>query len=129
MLRAVLAPIAGYAVIGVLAIFTDQMLTLLTHGFNSMPTPPRYYYALSLLTDSFYSVLGGYVCAAMARNAAGRAALVLMVGGELIGVAAVIALWQTVPHWFAPALLLVYPAAVWAGSRLRMRGEPSEAAL
>lgn len=127
MLRAVLAPIAGYVAIGVLVIFTDRLFSLLTQGFNAAATPPRYYYVVSLLTDSLYSILGGYICAGVGGAAGRRAALILMVCGELIGLAAVIALWQTVPHWFAIALLIVYPLAVWAGSQLRMRSEPSPA--
>jgi hypothetical protein len=129
MLRAVLAPIAGYAVIGVLVIFTDQLFSLLTHGFDSGATPPHSYFLLSLVTDSLYTALGGYFCAAIARSAARRATLILILGGELIGVGAVIALWHTQPHWFAIGLLLIYPPAVWAGSRFRMRGEPSEASV
>jgi len=129
MWRAVLAPIAGYVAIGILVIFTDQLFSLLTHGFDSGAQPPRYYYALSLLTDSLYTVLGGYLCAALAGQRARRATLILIVGGELVGIGSVIAFWHTQPHWFAIALLLVYPPAVWAGSRIRMRGEPSVASL
>ena len=113
---------------GVLIVFTDQLFSLLTWGFNPVAGPPRYYYALSLLTDTFYTVLGAYCCAALARDAARAATLGLMIGGELIGISAVIALWHTTPRWFALALLLVYPPAVRAGSRARTRGEPSQAA-
>jgi len=127
MWRAVLAPIAGYVAIGILVVFTDQLLSLLTHIFDSGAPPPRYYYELSLLTDCLYTVLGGYLCAAIARQRARRAMLILIVGGGLVGIASVIALRRTQPHWFAIALLLVYPPAVWAGSRLRMRAEPSVA--
>lgn len=129
MLRAVLAPVAGYAVIGVLVIFTDQLFSLLTHSFDSGATPSHSYFLLSLVTDSVYTALGGYFCAAIAQSAGRRATLILILGGEMIGVAAVIAFWRTQPHWFAIALLLLYPPAVWAGSRLRMRGEPSQASL
>ena len=128
MWRVVLAPIAGYAAIGVLVVFTDQLFSLLTSGFGSA-APPRSYFALSLLTDSFYSVLGGYLCAALAGQAARRATLILIAGGELIGLASVIALWHTQPHWFALALLIVYPPAVWAGSWVRMRSGLSRASV
>ena len=129
MWRAILAPIAGYVAIGVLVIFTDQLFSILTHGFNSAAPPPRYYFGLSLVTDALYTALGGYICAAIAGSAAWRATLILIVGAELIGIGSVIALWHTQPHWFAIALLLLYPPAVWAGSRLRMRGEPSVASV
>ena len=129
MWRAVLAPIVGYAAIGVLVVFTDQLFSLLTNGFGSASTPPGYYFALSLVTDSIYSVLGGYLCAALGGHLARRSTLILILGGELIGLAAMMARWQTTPHWFALALLIVYPPAVWAGSRLRMRAQPSQASV
>src|SRR5579872_7041208 len=114
MWRAVVAPIAGYAAIGVLVVFTDQLFSLLTHGLGSGAQPPGYYYQLRLLTDCLYTALGGYLCAALAGERARRATLILIAGGELIGIGSVIALWHTQPHWFAIALLLVYPPAVWA---------------
>src|ERR1700693_5819723 len=100
MLRTVIAAIAGYALIGVLVVFTDQLFSVAIQGFSSMPTPPRNYFVLSLLTDTFYSVLGGYLCATIARSAWKKATLGLMIGGEIVGLVTMIALWKTVPHWF-----------------------------
>ena len=77
-----------------------------------------YYFLISIFTDSLYSMLGGYLCAMIARKSAGAATLILMVGGEVAGVVAVILSWRTVPHWFAFALLILCPPAVWVGSRL-----------
>ena len=125
MLRAILAAVAGYVAIGVLVVFTDQLFSLMILGFNSRSTPPGYYFVLSLISDSFYSMLGGYLCATIGRAAARRATLIMILGGELIGLVAMIALWHTTPHWFALGLLILYPPSVWAGSRLRMRGEPA----
>jgi hypothetical protein len=128
MLRTVIAVIAGYALIGVLVVFTDQLFSVAIQGFNSLATPPRYYFALSLLTDTFYSVLGGYLCAAIARSASKNATLALMIGGEIVGLVSMIAFWKTVPHWFGLALLVVYPPAIWIGSRLGSRDQRSMAA-
>ena len=129
MLRAALAAIAGYLAIGVLVIFTDQLFSLIILGFNSRTTPPEYYFVLSLITDSVYSMFGGYLCASSGKTAARRATQIMIVGGELIGLGAMIALWHTTPHWFALGLLIVYPPMVWAGSRVRIRGAPSAASV
>jgi len=129
MVRAVLAAIAGYCGIGVLVVFTDQLFNLLINGFNAAATPPPYYFVISLFTDCFYSFLGGYLCASIAKHSAPLATRILMIGGELVGLASVIAFWHAVPHWFALALLIVFPPAVWAGSRLRVRSEPSAASI
>ena len=127
MLRTGLAAIAGYALIGVLVIFTDQLFSVAFQGFRGLATPPPTYFVLSLFTDSFYSILGGYLCASIAKGVSKNATLWLMVGGEIVGLATTIALWKTTPHWFALALLVVYPPAVWIGSRLGSRDQRSEA--
>ncbi|MBZ5609734.1 MAG: hypothetical protein LAP38_15850 [Acidobacteriia bacterium] len=125
MLRTVLAAIAGYALIGVLVVFTDQLFSLMIQGFRAMATLPDYYFKVTLGTDAFYSILGGYLCAALAQKAAKDARLWMIVGGEMVGLAAVIALWKTQPHWFALGLLIVYPPAVWIGSWLGSRAQRS----
>ncbi len=129
MVRAVLSAIAGYVGIGILVVFTDQLFNLLINGFNAKATPPLYYFVISLCTDSFYSFLGGYLCASIAKQTAPLATRILLIGGEVVGLISVIAFWHAQPHWFALALLIVFPPAVWAGSRLRVRGEPSAASV
>lgn len=118
MVRAFLAVIAGYAAIGILVTLTDLLFSLLVPGWKAMARPPLYYFVASLGTDFLYSVFGGYVCVVIARERAKAAALGLMIVGELIGLASQIALWKTVPHWFGIALLILYPPAIWLGSRL-----------
>lgn len=116
------AAIAGYVAIGILVVCTDQLFAVLVPGFKSMPMPPTYYFQVSLLTDTVYSILGGYLCAWLAGALARKATLWLMAIGEVLGVVSVIVFWSTVPHWFGFGLLIVYPPAVWVGSWLRSRG-------
>jgi hypothetical protein len=122
MIRTVLAILAGYAEIGLLVVMTDQLFAAVIPGFRSMAMPPAYYFGLSLLTDSFYSMAGGYLCAMIAREHFRRATLGLMIFGEIVGIASQVALWRTVPHWFALALLILYPPMVWIGAGIRSRG-------
>ena len=120
--RVIGSAIASYIAIGLLVVCTDQLYAALVPGFKSMPVPPTYYFALSLLSDTIYSIVGGYVCSWIAGAMARKATLGLLVGGEILGIVSVIVFWNSVPHWFGFGLLIVYPPAVWLGSRLRSRG-------
>ena len=119
--RLILSVLAGYAFTGALVVVTDQMFAMLAPGFAQASSPPAYYFAFSVLTDSLYAIMGGYVCATVAKADWRRATLGLMLFGELVGVASQIALWQTVPHWYGVGLLILFPIAVWIGG-IRWRG-------
>src|SRR5580698_3611385 len=108
MLRTVLAILGGYVLVGILVVATDQIFAALIPGFRQMATSPTYYFELSLLTTTLYTVVGGYVCALIAREHFARATLGLMIGGEIAGIAAQAAFWNNVPHWYAIALLILY---------------------
>jgi len=115
------AILAGYALIGVLVVLTDQIFARTISGFATMATPPLYYFAVVTVTDALYSIAGGYLCAMLARDAARQATLGLMIFGEIMGVISAAASWNAQPHWFALLLLVLYPLGVWIGSKLRSR--------
>jgi hypothetical protein len=121
MLRTIGSVLAGYISIGVLVALTDLAFTVAIPGFRSMATPPLYYFVIVLFTDTLYSIGGGYLCAATARASAHAATLGLMIFGEIVGVVSTVLAWRIQPHWFALALLVLFPFAVWIGSRLRAR--------
>jgi hypothetical protein len=119
MVRSFAAVICGYIVTGILIFATDQTFAATVPGFNDMPMPPRFYFLISICTDTLYSVLGGWTCAAIAKTRVRDRVLALIALGELVGVVSTIALWGTVPHYFSFALLVLYPPAVWIGSLFR----------
>jgi len=121
VIRILFAVVAGYAAIGALIVITDQIFAALIPGFQSMIAPPLYYFVASLVTDWLYAMTGGYLCCAIAREGYRSATVGLMAVGELIGIAAQIVYWQTIPHWYGLALLVIYPLSVWMGSQLRWR--------
>lgn len=45
---------------------------------------------------------------------------------ELVGIAAQVGLWNTVPHWYGLSLLILYPAGVLLGAKLGI-GKGAEA--
>jgi hypothetical protein len=118
MWRILAAVVAGYVLIGVLVVITDQIFNMLIPGFKLMTMPPLYYFAISLFTDFVYSIAGGYLCAWIARDRAWKATTALMIFGSLIGLISQIVLWTTVPHWYGVALLVLFPIGVWLGWRL-----------
>jgi hypothetical protein len=119
MLRIAGAVLAGYAGVGVLVVLTDQIFAAAIPGFRAMTTPPLYYFVIVTGTDALYSVAGGYLSAAIASGSVRRATLGLIVFGEIMGIVSAVAGWRIQPHWFALALLVLFPLGVWAGSRLR----------
>ena len=119
MVRIAAAVLAGYIAVGVLVVLTDLIFAAAIPGFRTMPTEPLYYFVIVTFTDALYSVVGGYLCAVIARDAVHKATLGLMIFGEIIGVVSVVLGWNIQPHWFALALLVLFPVAVWCGSRLR----------
>ena len=132
MVRAILAAMAGCAAIGIPLVFTDQIITLMSQGFNSTGGPVRFTlfsFLFGLLAGSSFCLLGGYVCASLAKQRARLATHILMVGGECIGIVAAIAYWKSVPHWFALTILVVFAACVRAGSEFKRRGDASMASL
>jgi hypothetical protein len=121
--RAIVGVIAGYLGIGALVAFTDMLFSRLVPGWKQMAHPPLYYFAVSLVTDFLYCIVGGYACAAIAAERRRGATLSLIVLGEVIGIVVQGLLWKTVPHWFGIGLLILYPLGVWIGSRLRHEPE------
>jgi hypothetical protein len=118
MLRKILAALLGYAFIGVLIAGTDRLYAQMIPGFGSMSVPPTFYFVISMFTDTIYTLIGGWLCALISRGDR-HATLGLIVLGELMGLASTVYLWKTVPHYYSFFLLIVYPPAVWIGTKLR----------
>jgi len=115
MLRVILGGLLGYALIGILIAAGD---TILPRGPN--------YYRIALVTDTVFTLAGGWLCGLIARGDT-RAAWGLILIGEVMGIASTVYLWHTAPHYYSFYLLIMYPPAVWIGaSRL---APPARAAV
>jgi hypothetical protein len=123
------AVLAGNLTTGILAFVTDQLVGNAIPGFRSMPTIPLYYFLIILGTDTLYLIGGGYLCAAIAGASARKATLALIILGVVGSAVSDIWLWQYQPPWFAITLLVIYPLAVWCGSKLQRRNEWSTQSL
>ena len=54
--RIVLAVVGGYFLTGILVVATDRLFALFVPGMDGTGNPPAYCFALSLVTDSLYSL-------------------------------------------------------------------------
>ena len=120
MIRTALAVLAGYIAVGILVMLTDQIFASAVPGFRSMTAPPLYYFIVVTVTDAMFSIAGGFLSAVIAGVSASRAMLGLIVFGEVMGIASTVAGWRIQPHWFAFALLILFPLGVWIGYKLRV---------
>ncbi len=119
--RILAAVLAGYALSVALVTLTDQIFSRVIPGFDAMTMPPADYFAISLVSNTLYAIAGGFLCAVIARNSLRKATLYLMIFGEVLGVFSQIMFWNTIPHWFGLALLVIFPIGVWIGSNLAAR--------
>ena len=119
MLRSILAIIAGSVVWMVTAFGTDMIVfrlfpQLIDSTKQRVDNVPLLFFILSYCLA--YSVLGGYVAAAIARRREVLHALVVGLLQLAFGTAATVANWETAPAWFHLALLaLLVPANVAGG--------------
>jgi hypothetical protein len=129
IIRTISGIVAGCAFTAALVRLTDELLLIVIQGIFTMPSLPAYYWGVSILIDSLYSMFGGYVCAMIAQENASRAIAGIVVIVVLVETRSQVLLWDTIPHWFGIALFIACPAFTWLGGTLSIRvrqvGEPT----
>jgi len=120
-LRSVLAIVAGFLFIGLLAVGTDGVAHATRpdiFGPNSS-TSNVPYLVLAIIYVGIYSIAGCWLAATLAGRRPMFHALVLGVLGLAFNLAAVPGMWQLFPRWYViVSILLVMPQA-WLGGKLR----------
>ncbi len=125
MARSILAVLAGWGSVGVLVVLTDGLLHMLYPGDYAVgKMPPDRLAAVSLVSSTLYSVVGGWVTARIARAKPWHHILGLIVWGELMGVASLIATWGQIQPWYQIGLIVAWTPAVVAGGWIRA-GKPA----
>ena len=79
------------------------------------------YFITDVVTQSVIQVGCGYLCSLISKRKALAAILGLISIGVLVGGFSLVASWHADPHWYAIALILVYPPCVWIGYRMERR--------
>jgi hypothetical protein len=119
--RSIAAVFFGFLAVVVLSVGTDQLL----HVLNVYPPwgQPMYEARLNLLALSYrivYTIVGGYVTAALAPHSPMRHVWVLAVIGLVAGIAGVVAAspLQLGPIWYPLAIAATAVPCTWIGGAL-----------
>ena len=119
--RSVGAVVAGFVVVFVLSVGTDQVL----HVLKVYPTwgepMAGALYVMATAYRIVYTILGGYITARLAPRAPVRHALILGLVGLLAGILGVIvniAKPELGPLWYSIAVAVTGPPCAWLGGLL-----------
>ena len=122
--RSMAAVVAGFLVVVVFSLGTDQVL----HMLNVYPPwgQPMWEVGDNLLAlgyRSVYTILGGYVTARLAPSNPMRHVLILAAIGLVVGVVAAIGTipMKLGPAWYPIALALTGPVFTWLGGKLHWK--------
>ena len=119
LLRSAAAIVVGFLSVAVFSLATDQVLHVV--GVYPPWGEPMYDTGLNLLALSYrtlYTILGGYITAALAPHAPMRHVMVVAILGFVAGTAGAIAaikVGNLGPHWYPIALAITGPPCVWLG--------------
>jgi hypothetical protein len=133
MIRSVAAVFAGILVNFVLSLATDVVMhkTGVFPGWGQAMAPSLF--ALALTYRLIYTVIGGYVTAAIAPRDPIKHAVILGVIGIVLATAGAAATWNKGPEfgpkWYPLALIVTALPVTWLGAQLRVaRSEKGSAA-
>lgn len=123
MMRSVAAVLAGILVNVVLSLGTDVVMhkTGVFPGWGQAMAASLF--ALALAYRLVYTVIGGYVTAALAPKDPMKHAVILGVIGIVLATAGAVATWNKGPEfgpkWYPLALIVTALPVTWLGARLR----------
>jgi hypothetical protein len=115
--RVILAVVAGWVTNAILTSVTEVLLwTMLRSPGGKLAGS---YYIIDVVCQCCFTVVGGYVCCAIARPSRRSAMVGLILLGLLIGGLLLSSSWSREPHWYRIALLAVWAPCVWMGWKTR----------
>jgi hypothetical protein len=121
-LKSIGAVVGGFVIVVILSIATDTILEKL--GIFPPPTQGLFVtwmLALAFVYRTIYTVLGGYVTAALAPANPTKHVTILGIIGTVMGCLGVVAGWNLSEHWYPIALAAAAFPSVWLGGKLKTR--------
>jgi hypothetical protein len=117
--RVIGAVVAGWVTNAILVGVTEVLLWTMMRGPGGKL--PGQYYIMDLIYQCCYTVVGGYLCCAIAGPTRRVALFSLIALGLVIGGLSLPPSWAREPHWYRIALLVAWTPCVWTGWSLRAR--------
>jgi hypothetical protein len=125
MIRSILVVLAGWVAVGILVVCTDGVLhSIYPNEYVDGKIPPDWLSAVSLVTSTLWSVVGGWVTARLAASKPWHHWLGLVVWGELMGIASAVMTWGKIQSWYQIGLIIAWAPAVGIGCWIRA-GKPT----
>lgn len=117
--RSVLAVVVGFVFIAALWFGTDAVLRVSLPDGVAGGTASTAVLIATLVYIGLFAIAGCYLAARLAPNRPMQHALVLGGLALVLDAAAMVALWGTVPAWYAVVSLVLIMPYAWVGGRLR----------
>ncbi len=125
MSRSILAVVAGFAVVVILSIGTDKVLSVAGIFPTNGQIMSSGLFGLATVYRTLYGVLGSYVTALLAPHKPMQHSLIGGVIGFALSIAGAVVTWNHQPslgpHWYPVALIITALPGAWAGAKLRLR--------
>lgn len=121
-LKSIGAVLGGFLIVVILSIATDTILE--KAGIFPPPTEGLFItwmLALAFAYRTIYTVLGGYVTAALAPTNPSKHVMILGIIGTVMGCLGIVAGWNLSQHWYPIALAVAAYPSVWLGGKLKTK--------
>ena len=109
--RLVSAVTAAYVVNAILVAATNQILSPIAADSKRRLD----FLVIDLISQCVYTIVAGYLCAAIAGPLRHGAITSLIGLGLTVGTFSLVTSWNREPHWYSISLLLVYAPCAWVG--------------
>jgi len=121
-LKSIGAVLGGFLIVVILSIATDTILEKL--GIFPSPTEGLFItwmLVLAFVYRTIYTVLGGYVTAALAPANPTKHVMILAIIGTVMGCVGIVVGWNLSQHWYPIALAVAAFPSVWYGGKLKTK--------
>jgi nitrate/nitrite transporter NarK len=127
ILRSILAVVAGYIVMKAIVIGATYALPMIKPEWFLIGTPETSgYFAVNIGYNLFAALTGGYVAARLASRSPLNHAYALAALSVVMSIVTALASEQEQRRWYRVFQVIVVPAAIIVGGRLRGRGQSPE---
>jgi hypothetical protein len=119
-LKSIGAVLAGFITVALLSVLTDSILES-----TGVFTPPEqgfftpWMLVFALVYRCIYTVLGGFITAALAPDRPIRHAVILGLIGTVLAIVGTIVGWNLSAHWYPIALVITALPSTWLGAKLK----------